>query len=146
MRDGTIVVWDLILETERCYLDKHQEQVNVVAFLEDWKLISGSRDGGVHIYNVAKGKLEMKRTHLFQEKRPYSITQLSVSESGIAYVIDSLGSLRMYDLWHGEKIARLTVNGPIESKVKGYMIHPRVVMDAQRGKEQGENTFLAYKK
>jgi hypothetical protein len=49
----------------------------------------------------------MKRTNLFQSKKAYSIVNIQVSDSGTAFVLDSLGNLRMYDMWHGEKIARI---------------------------------------
>lgn len=98
--------------------------------MENWKLISGSQDGSVHLYNIQKEKLEMKRTNLFKESRPYSIVDIKVCEGGIAFVIDSLNNLRMYDMWHGEKISRMTCAGPLESKVVGWNLLPLVVMDA----------------
>jgi hypothetical protein len=49
----------------------------------------------------------MKRTNLFQSKNNYSITNIQISHSGMAFVIDSLGNLRIYDMWHGEKIGRV---------------------------------------
>lgn len=58
--------------------------------MSNHKAISGSLDGGVHVYNVEKSKLEMKRTNLFKEKKPYSIINIQVSESGVAFVMDSL--------------------------------------------------------
>ena len=71
------------------------------------RVISGGKDGTVHIFNIESGKSDMKRTNLFREKRPYSIVDIKVSECGVAYVLDSLNFLRMYDMWHCEKIARL---------------------------------------
>jgi WD40 repeat protein len=52
LREGTIVVWDLVIDAEKCYLDKHQKEVTELKFFENWKLISGSQDGGVHIYDI----------------------------------------------------------------------------------------------
>lgn len=75
----------------------------------------------------------MKRTNLFKQKKKYSIIDIQVSETGIAFVIDSLKNLRMYDMWHGEKIARMSISGPVETKVRGWNIYPRVVMNAQKG-------------
>jgi len=43
----------------------------------------------------------MKRTNVFMEKRPNEIIDISVSDSGLAFVLDSLKNLRVYDLWHG---------------------------------------------
>lgn len=63
--NGTIMVYDLLLNNEKFYLDKHLEGVTALQFFENYKLISGSEDGGVHIYNLEKGKVEMKRTNLF---------------------------------------------------------------------------------
>lgn len=88
------------MNTELCYLDKHPSVVNCMEFLENWRLISGSKDGSVHIYDLQKGKMEMKRTNLFREQQPYSIVNIAVSESGIAFVLDSLNNLRLYNMWH----------------------------------------------
>lgn len=32
-------------------------------FCEDWRLVSASYDGGIHIYDLKDGKLLCKRTH-----------------------------------------------------------------------------------
>ena len=48
----------------------------------------------------------MKRTNLFREKK-YHIVNIAVSDVGVACVLDSKNNLRMYDLYHGEKILRL---------------------------------------
>lgn len=37
---------------EKMYLDKHKQEVTCMEFFDNWKLISGSMDGGVHIYNL----------------------------------------------------------------------------------------------
>lgn len=115
---------------ERMYLDKHVESVTCMEFFENWKLVSGSADGGVHIYNLSTKKLEMKRTNLFREKRAYSIKGISISETGVAFVLDSLQNLRMYDLYHYEKIARLVVSTQLDSKFQGWLVHPKAVMNA----------------
>lgn len=49
----------------------------------------------------------MKRTNIFESKQPYSIVAMQVSMTGLGFVMDSLGGLRMYDLWRGEKIAKM---------------------------------------
>ena len=48
----------------------------------------------------------MKRTNLFRQKN-YHITNITVSEAGVACVLDSKNNLRMYDLFHGEKLLRM---------------------------------------
>jgi WD40 repeat protein len=52
LKEGTIVVWDLMIDAEKCYLDKHAKEVTQMGFFENWKLISGSLDGVVHIYDI----------------------------------------------------------------------------------------------
>ena len=79
----------------------------------------------------------MKRTNLFKEKKEYSIVDIKVSESGVAFVIDSLNNLRIYDMWHSEKIGRMDPKGQQESKIVGWNLFPNTVMDASKG------TFLA---
>ena len=77
--------------------------------------------------------MEMKRTNLFKEKKDYSIVDIKVSESGVAFVIDSLNNLRMFDMWHSEKIGRMDSKGQQESKIVGWNLFPNVVMDASKG-------------
>lgn len=76
----------------------------------------------------------MKRTNLFKEKKEYSIVDIKVSESGVAFVIDSLNNLRIYDMWHSEKIGRMDPKGQQESKIVGWNLFPNTVMDASKGK------------
>ena len=66
MIDGTILVWDLQLNSEKYFLDKHQKIPFGLRFLEDSYLISSGYDGSVHIYNMSDGNTMMKRTNLFR--------------------------------------------------------------------------------
>jgi alpha-mannosidase len=49
----------------------------------------------------------MKRTNIFESKVDYRISNIKVSELGLAFVIDAHSNLRVYDLWRNEKIARI---------------------------------------
>lgn len=99
-------------------------------FFENYKLISGSLDGGVHIYNLEKGKVEMKRTNLFKSKQDYSIKEIKVSNIGVAFVLDSLANLRMYDLYHSDKIAKMNIFPNLNGKTpSGFILDPYVIMD-----------------
>jgi len=77
------------------------QEITCLSFLENWRLVSGSKDGSVHLHDIEKGKMMMKRTNVFMEKRSNEIIDISVSDSGLAFVLDSLKNLRVYDLWHG---------------------------------------------
>lgn len=52
MRDGAIVVIDLILGLEKHFLEKHPAKVTALAFFEDKAIISGSVDGRVNISDL----------------------------------------------------------------------------------------------
>lgn len=50
---------------------------------------------------------------------------------GVAFVLDSLGNLRMYDMYHSEKIARMNLNTLMTDVIpKGFKINPFPIMDA----------------
>lgn len=45
LKDGAIVVLDLVLGFEKFFLEKHPNEISSLAFYEDKLLISGSIDG-----------------------------------------------------------------------------------------------------
>lgn len=54
----------------------------------------------------------MKRTNHFSINsktniNKYAIASLSISSSGIAVAVDYSNEIRLYDIWHGEKISKL---------------------------------------
>lgn len=58
---------------------------------------------------------------------------MQVSHCGVGFVLDSLGNLRMYDLWRGEKIAKLlasTAYIPPDGKIKKWFTEkPLMICD-----------------
>lgn len=65
--DGTVIIWDLELNSEKYILDKHKKEANKLRFLDDKYLVSSGLDGTVHISCMRTGESVMKRTNLFQE-------------------------------------------------------------------------------
>lgn len=56
-----------------------------------------------------------------------------MSNIGVALVLDSLYNLRMYDLYHGEKIARMTLTSLLSDSLPvRYKIEPSVIMNGSR--------------
>lgn len=49
----------------------------------------------------------MKRTNIFESKTDFKISNIKISEIGLAFVIDANSNLRVYDLWRNEKIAKV---------------------------------------
>lgn len=52
LRDGSVVIWDLNLNTVKCFLDKHRKAVTCIQFYDNWYVISGSVDGTVNMYDL----------------------------------------------------------------------------------------------
>ncbi len=73
--------------------------MTALRFFEGWKIISGSSKGEVQIDNIVTLSNEVKRTNIFESKIDFGVTNIKVSELGIAFVIDANANLRVYDLW-----------------------------------------------
>ncbi|CAD8066634.1 unnamed protein product [Paramecium sonneborni] len=137
LQQGSILIYDLVFQSERFYLDKHQSIVSHIEFCENERLVSCSYDGSVHIYNTAEGTTLCKRTNQFrkgtkvnyeeQKQGLWRIISLAISSSGIAVVQDAEQEVRLYDVWRGEKIAKLS---PIQ------------VMDDQKRKWSDQKVIL----
>lgn len=52
LMDGSVIIWDTNINTEKCYLDKHKLSVTCLSFYNEWYLISGSMDGTVNMYDL----------------------------------------------------------------------------------------------
>lgn len=63
LKQGSVFVYDLILQQEKFYLDKHQFPVTHLKFCEDWRLVSAAFDGSLHIYDLRDGSVLCKRTN-----------------------------------------------------------------------------------
>lgn len=92
------------------------------------RLMSTSFDGSVHLYDLSDGKVLCKRTNQFrkgtkvnveeQKQGLWSVAQIGVSQSGIGVVVDQQGECRLYDIWHGEKIAKLSPLQIMDDKIR----------------------------
>lgn len=45
MIEGSVMIYDINLLTEKHYLDKHKERVSSLDWSDNWTLISGGNDG-----------------------------------------------------------------------------------------------------
>lgn len=99
LRDGTVQVWDLKTAMLKHNFNKHPSMVKTIGFFEVYKLISGGEDGSVLIHDLEKGETVQERTNVFESKTKYSILDINISPIGVAFVLDSLGNIKIYDLW-----------------------------------------------
>jgi WD40 repeat protein len=107
MANGVISIWSTSTLNIKMNTDKQQGEITCLKFFEGWKLVSGSSKGEVFIDNVLDLRNEVKRTNVFEAKIDYPISNINVSELGLAFVLDSNANLRVYDLWRNEKISKL---------------------------------------
>jgi WD40 repeat protein len=128
LQDGTTCVFDTYLLMERCYLDRHKKAVTCLEFFEG-RVVSGGEDGSVMLHDAESGKCLMRRVNIFKAPMPYSIVQLLVSDVGLAVAIDSEATVKVYDLWRGEKVCKLVpLTGQLAANAtKKWVIHPAVV-------------------
>ncbi|CAD8080393.1 unnamed protein product [Paramecium sonneborni] len=137
LQQGSVFVYDLILEQERFYLDKHMYNCTQIQFCDDNRLVSSSYDGGVNIYDLKDGKLLCKRTHQFrkgtkvkmeeQKQGFWRIIGMSVSHTGVAAALDAQQEVRIYDVWHGEKIAKLSPQQVMDDKLRSWVNNKALV-------------------
>jgi len=132
LKDGSVIVWDLILNQQKYVLDKHNDEVTALTFFEDWRLISGAKDGTVHLFDLQNPQNNIKYQHLFQTTGN-SIVEISVNDTGIAFAIDNQKNLRAYDLFHFNKLFKVF---PIDPRGKNvsFCLLPTPLLNA--GKEQ----------
>jgi len=57
----------------------------------------------------------------------WRITSMGVSPSGIAAVLDQQGECRLYDVWHGEKIAKLTAQQVMDDKLRQWNVQKSII-------------------
>lgn len=50
------------------------------------------------------------------------IVSLSVIPSGIASILEAQHEVNLYDVWHGEKIAKLTAQQVIDHKIREWSV------------------------
>ena len=131
LKDGSVIIWDLILNQQKYVLDKHSDEVTALTFFEDWRLISGSKDGTVHLFDLQNPQNNIKYQHLFQVTGN-SIVDISVNDTGIAFAIDNQRNLRAYDLFHFQKIFKVF---PIDPRGKNvsYCMWPNPLLNAGKG-------------
>ncbi|CAD8083513.1 unnamed protein product [Paramecium sonneborni] len=137
LKQGSVFIYDLILEQEKFYLDKHVSNCTIIKFCEDNRLVSASYDGGVNIYDTQEGKLLCKRTHQFrkgtrmkieeQKKGLWRIIGMSVSNTGLAVALDFQQEVRIYDVWHGEKIAKLSPQQVMDEKTRIWLTEKPII-------------------
>ena len=98
--------------------DKHPAPVSCLEFFEVYKLVSGGEDGSTMIHDLSTVETVSKRTNVFESKNPYSVVKIVVAEAGIAYVLDSLSVIKMYDLWRNEKVGIVVASPPLKKTIK----------------------------
>jgi WD40 repeat protein len=114
LRDGALIIIDLILGLEKHFLEKHPMKVTSIAFFEDKAIISGSVDGRVNLSDIEnlnnkKGlsKLRsLKCQNLMDRKVPVAKVETS-NDMAIGMAVDIEGNCRFYDLIRFKKMAKI---------------------------------------
>jgi len=131
MVDGSVVVYDLLIQAEKQALDRHLSEVTQMEFFEDWRLITGSKDGGVNLYDLQDISKTKKYEHVYKVKGN-SIVSIQVNEAGMAFVLDNKRNFRTYDLYHFEKIFKV-FPGVVMGKKYQFSLSPYPIIDLAKG-------------
>jgi WD40 repeat protein len=92
-RESGIRVWNLETGQQTQEINGHLRPVTAVEFLPDGRLLSGSEDQTVRLWDLATGK-ELRRYHVRG-----SVRQLAIDRDGrLLLVAPETGGLRLYAL------------------------------------------------
>lgn len=82
------------------------------------------------IHDLEKVETVTKRTNVFESKTPYSIIDIKIHTGGVAFVLDSLGNLKVYDLWRNEKVGVLIASLPQRqtNKYRRWSVEPPTML------------------
>ena len=110
MHDGSLIVLDMVLTTERFFMPNHTGHITTISFLEDRVLLSGCSKGRVHIYDLDDdGKMKLNVCNSMGYTKP--IVKLATTPLGVGFAIDSIGNCRLFDLNRYKKISRVNTTG-----------------------------------
>jgi hypothetical protein len=115
MNDCSILVWDLVIDEQKYILDRHFTEVRAMSFYEDWVLCSGSQDGIFHMYDMTTGHMVIDYPNDYKSLTP--VISIVCSERGFAYALNESGSLRMFDIFHMQKVAKFSTFLSIEPNI-----------------------------
>lgn len=133
MADGSVVIWDLLYRIEKYSLDKHRLAVTAIEFFEDWRIISGGTDGTVILHDLQNRDNTKKYEHVYKLK-DNPIIGITINESGLAFILDKKNNLRTYDIYHFEKVFRVSPSPIPNNKALQFAKWPHPIMDIGRGK------------
>ena len=108
MIDGAIVIIDLALGIEKCFVEKHPAAITALAFFEEKILMSGSVDGRVNLCDLdSEGQKKVyKCQNVMDHKIP--IVSVTTADFGIGCAIDIEGNCRFYDFYRLRKLAKIS--------------------------------------
>jgi WD40 repeat protein len=127
--DGTIIIWDAVTAKESVRCKGHVQAVPALAFTADGKLLSGSMDRSIRVWDVHTGKLERE----FPEKNT-AIVQLALVGAGKSLLTlgdDSI--IREWDVATGKQTRHIPTNG---DSVVDFSVSPEEKRIATASREQ----------
>lgn len=153
-KDGSIFIYDLVADRLCKSLDRHSNQVSCLGFYKDWVLTSGGLDGKVHMYDISvqdsgPKSLTMAQKNFFtilSKDKHYEdsnqILGISVSPLGLAFAIDKYQNARIYSIFHGRKICKLSSSYNFDNEILGrdeqsetkFKISPRPLIFTDQSK------------
>lgn len=65
LSNGSAGVWATASLSLLMHTDKHPGPISTITFFEQWKLVTGSQAGSIHIDDLLNRSNVLKRTHIF---------------------------------------------------------------------------------
>jgi len=117
--NGQIILWDSKTGKRKLYLDGHTASVNCLAFSpDDLKIVSGSNDTTVKLWNTNSGKCISKK-HLI--KHSNSVLSVAFSQSGDKFISGGKdGKIIIWNAKNGKSEQIIDVGSNIEVNSVAY--------------------------
>ena len=104
MKDGSIVVWDVELHTDKYFFQDKRDEITSLSLDENY-LTVGSLDGQIHIYDLLKGNLVYNCYH--NAYKNYPVMKIFPFFSFLNLVIDTNQRMLIYNAKEKHKISKI---------------------------------------
>ena len=116
MTDGSILVWDCELHTDKYLLQKNSRFEITSLLIDENYVMSGSKEGLIYIYDLSTGTEVFKCSHNPYETLPICLTIPFFPL--LAWVFDYDDVMCLYNLKEKEKISKILLNDIDNRKLK----------------------------
>ncbi len=131
LADGTMIVYDIAFNYPKGVIKKLDAPISALAFNQRKHLVVGYNNGYVAIIKIEKDWPLVARARVHQDKKS-PVVLIGTSTIGTAVACDSEGSVRLFDLYRGKKIGKLTPELKHSTHAWGWRLLPQTLIVVQK--------------